>query len=160
MEETVTGPGLPESPDEMPGDDRDTIDDTSHEQLDEAEVLDGDAPERSPEDPLDEGWSPNEKPRGTTAWGTTALEEERGEPLDERLRDELPDDDADDDGDGLGDTSDTDGELLDDDEVGDARSGRLVLRDGADDSFADDVGVDGAGASAEEAAMHVVGDDR
>ena len=143
----------------MPGDDRDSIDDTSHEQLDEAEVLDGDAPERGPEDPLDEGWSPNEKPRGTTAWGTTALEEERGESLDGRLRREesLPDDDE---GDGLGDASDTDGELLDDDEVGDVRSGRLVLRDGADDSFADDVGVDGAGASAEEAAMHVVGDER
>ncbi|MFC5064446.1 DUF5709 domain-containing protein [Actinomycetospora atypica] len=154
----MTGPGLPESPDEMPGDDRDSIDDTSHEQLDEAEVLDGDAPERSPEDPLDEGWSPNERPRGTTAWGTTPLEEERGEPLDGRLRREegLPDDDE---GDGLGDESDTDGELYDD-EVGTARSGRLVLRDDADEGFADDVGVDGAGASAEEAAMHVVGDER
>ena len=65
------------------------------------------------------------------------------------------------DGDGLGDTSDTDGELWDD-EVGVSRAGRLVGEDegGAtdDDSemFAGDVGADGAGASAEEAAVHLV----
>lgn len=153
----MTGPGLPESPDEMPGDDRDSIDDTSHEQLDVAEVLDGDAPERDPEDPLDAGWIPNERTRGVDAWGVTQREEEEGEPLDDRLRPEVPED-RDDEGDGLGDASDTDGELYDD-EVGDTRSGRLVLRDEGDEGYADDVGVDGAGASAEEAAMHVIGDE-
>ncbi|HVV19682.1 MAG TPA: DUF5709 domain-containing protein, partial [Pseudonocardiaceae bacterium] len=58
-----------------------------------------------------------------------------------------------------GDTSDTDGELYDD-EVGTDRSGRLVEdEDARDDYFATDVGIDGAGASAEEAAVHVVPDD-
>ena len=69
-----------------------------------------------------------------------------------------------DDSDGLGDTSDTDGELVDD-EVGGERSGRLVAPDeGAHedeekDLVATDVGIDGGAASAEEAAMHVVDED-
>ena len=52
-----------------------------------------------------------------------------------------------------------------DDEVGDARSGRLVDPDGGfgedteKDLVGDDVGIDGAAASAEEAAVHVVPDD-
>ena len=68
-----------------------------------------------------------------------------------------------DDGDGLGDSSDTDGELLDD-EVGDARAGRLVDSDDGgnedtdDELWARDEGIDGAAASAEEAAVHVVRD--
>jgi hypothetical protein len=66
-----------------------------------------------------------------------------------------------DEGDGLGDASDTDGELLDD-EVGDARAGRLVdagdggTADDDDELYAVDEGIDGAAASAEEAAVHVV----
>ena len=148
----------PDTPDSLGGDDPDTVDDTSLEQLDEAESLDN--PDL--DDPLDEGVSPHEQPWGTTAWGTTAQEEDEGEPLAGRLRRELPDDHDGEDGDGadgLGDASDTDGELWDD-EVGDARSGRLVLREDGEDFFADDVGVDGAGASAEEAAIHLVDDDR
>ena len=75
---------------------------------------------------------------------------------------ELPDD-ADDEGDGLGDSSDTDGELLDD-EVGDVRAGRLVDADDGgdvdtdDELYARDEGIDGAAASAEEAAVHIVRD--
>ena len=75
---------------------------------------------------------------------------------------ELPDG-ADDDGDGLGDSSDTDGELLDD-EVGDVRAGRLVDADDGgtsdtdDELCARDEGIDGAAASAEEAAVHIVRD--
>ncbi|MEJ2862024.1 DUF5709 domain-containing protein [Actinomycetospora flava] len=145
----------PETPDSLGGDDPDTVDDTSLEQLDEAESLDN--PDL--DDPLDEGVSPNEQPWGTTAWGTTQEEEEEGEPLADRLRRERSDPDDDEDGDGLGDASDTDGELWDD-EVGEARSGRLVLREDGEDFFADDVGVDGAGASAEEAAIHLVDEDR
>ncbi|MHC1560861.1 DUF5709 domain-containing protein [Actinomycetospora sp. C-140] len=145
----------PETPDSLGGDDPDTVDDTSLEQLDEAESLD----DRDLDDPLDEGVSPNERPWGTDAWGTTQEEEEEGEPLADRLRREVPDDDADDEGDGLGDESDTDGELWDS-EVGEARSGRLVLREDGEDFYADDVGVDGAGASAEEAAIHLVDDER
>jgi hypothetical protein len=109
-------------------------------------------------DPLDEGVSPAERPWIGGGWGVTAREEATGEPLDGRLARELPGGDEDD-GDGLGDASDTDGELWDD-EVGEVRAGRLLARDGAPDTdlWASDAGVDGAGATAEEAAMHIVGD--
>lgn len=71
----------------------------------------------------------------------------------------MPDDD------GIGDTWDTDGEPLDD-EVGAERAGRLVAPDKGvrkseeSELFAEDVGIDGAAASAEEAAMHLVEDVR
>ena len=110
-------------------------------------------------DPLDEGVSPPDRPWVGDGWGVTAREEAQGEGLDGRLARELSDGAADD-GDGLGDTSDTDGELRDD-EVGDVRSGRLVATDQGDpdrEPWASDIGIDGAGASAEEAAVHVVGD--
>jgi hypothetical protein len=96
-------------------------------------------------------------------WGVTASEEADGESLDGRLARELPDGDAAGDDDGLGDASDTDGELLDD-QVGSARAGRLVesdeggLTDNDEELHATDVGVDGAAASAEEAAIHIVSD--
>lgn len=109
----------------------------------------------------DEGYSPPERPLGATAWGVTEQEAESPEDLDERLAREEPDVDDSADGDGIGDTTDTDGEPIDD-EVGDARSGRLVPEDveasDSRDVWARDVGVDGAGASAEEAAVHVVPD--
>jgi hypothetical protein len=109
-------------------------------------------------DVLDEGWSPPERPWASTGWGTTAREAASGEPLEARLARELPDGD-DWAGDGLGDASDTDGELLDD-EVGDVRAGRLLTAGGTFDDDAElyalDAGIDGAAASAEEAAVHVV----
>ena len=142
-------------PDNLGGDDPDADDDTVFEQLDQQDSLaDPDVP-----DPLDEGISPNEQPWGTTAWGVTDAEEREGQPLAGRLRREVPDSSADDDGDGLGDADDTDGELWDDEVGGGRRAGRLVLQDGGEDFWADDVGVDGAGASAEEAAVHIVDDD-
>jgi hypothetical protein len=113
-------------------------------------------------DPLDEGWSPAERPWAVDDWGTTGDEEERGESLDGRLARELPDA-RDAEGDGLGDASDTDGELLDE-EVGDVRAGRLAEDDdgaGTDteaELTAFDRGIDGGAASAEEAAVHVVAD--
>jgi hypothetical protein len=132
--------------------DPDEGDDTVDEQLDSAETL------TDPRvDILDEGWSPNEQPRGLDAWGITPEEERTGQPLAGRLRRESPDETTDDDGDGLGDARGTDGELYDD-EVGGARSGRLVLAEGDEDGFAEDIGIDGAGASAEEAAVHLVED--
>ncbi len=115
---------------------------------------------RGVRDVLDTGWSPPERPWAVNDWGTTEAEESAGESLDGRLARELPDG-AVDDGDGLGDASDTDGELLDD-EVGDRRAGRLVDADdgGTTDTdaelYARDAGIDGAAASAEEAAVHVV----
>ncbi|NMI01614.1 DUF5709 domain-containing protein [Pseudonocardia acidicola] len=136
----------------------DDADDVVFEQLDAEDTLD----DRGPADPLDEGYSPPERPWAIDGWGTTAREEAEGESLDERLARELPDGEPFD-GDGLGDASDTDGELLDD-EVGSVRSGRLVAADqggpfdGDDELYATDVGVDGAAASAEEAAVHRVED--
>ncbi len=132
--------------------DPDEADDRVDEQLDNAEAL------TDPRvDVLDEGWSPVEQPWGVDAWGITPEEERTGQPLAGRLRRETPDENTDGDGDGLGDARGTDGELYDD-EVGDARSGRLVLGADGDDLVADDIGIDGAGASAEEAAVHLVAD--
>ncbi|MFF2100523.1 DUF5709 domain-containing protein [Streptomyces sp. NPDC058202] len=115
------------------------------------------------DDPLDRGWSPPERPWAVEHQGVTASEAVAGETLDERLAEELPDVVASD-GDGIGDCEDTDGEPLDD-EVGDRRSGRLVAPDeGAHEDeesglIATDIGIDGAAASAEEAAMHIVDED-
>ncbi|MCX4552663.1 DUF5709 domain-containing protein [Streptomyces sp. NBC_01387] len=116
-------------------------------------------------DPYDEGWSPPERPLGVDHVGTTAEEQHEGETLDERLAEELPDPAMlrAPHGDGIGDSSDSDGEALDD-EVGAGRAGRLVAPDeGAHeeaekDMLAEDVGIDGGAASAEEAAVHVVPD--
>jgi hypothetical protein len=125
-------------------------------------------PEDTLEDPhgvrdvLDTGWSPAERPWAVNDWGTTEAEESAGESLDGRLARELPDGAADE-GDGLGDASDTDGELLDD-EVGDVRAGRIVdsgdggTTDDDEELWAQDEGIDGAAASAEEAAVHIVRD--
>ncbi|GAP49176.1 MULTISPECIES: DUF5709 domain-containing protein [Streptomyces] len=115
------------------------------------------------DDPLDRGWSPPERPWAVEHTGVTAAERLRGETLDQRLAEELPEPVAPD-GDGLGDCQGTDGELLDN-EVGAARSGRLVAPDeGAHEDeesalVAMDVGIDGAAASAEEAAVHIVDED-
>ncbi|MGK5694350.1 DUF5709 domain-containing protein [Streptomyces sp. URMC 128] len=115
------------------------------------------------DDPLDRGWSPPERPWAVEHRGVTAAERRQGETLDERLAEELPEPVAPD-GDGLGDCQGTDGELLDN-EVGAARSGRLVAPDeGAHEDeesalVAMDVGIDGAAASAEEAAVHIVDED-
>ncbi|MET8573570.1 DUF5709 domain-containing protein [Streptomyces sp. NPDC005012] len=114
------------------------------------------------DDPLDRGWSPPEKPWGVEHTGETAAEQHRGESLDERLAKEVPDGpDLGLDGDGIGDSVDTDGEPLDA-EVGSARAGRLVApdeglrRDTEAVLAARDVGIDGAAASAEEAAVHLI----
>ena len=112
------------------------------------------------------GYSPADRPWVSNDWGTTEREEEAGESLDGRLARELPERVEYPEGDGLGDTSDTDGELIDD-EVGSRRAGRLVEpseddEDGADtedELYAEDEGNDAGAASAEEAAIHVVRDD-
>ncbi len=142
-------------------DNQDDLDDTA--QLDYSDTLN----DRDVPDPLDEGYSPPERPWAVEDWGTTAGEEAGHEDLDHRLARELPEvgvDDEGDEGDGIGDASDTDGEAYDD-QVGETRAGRLVaedeggVRDDDPDAWASDIGIDGAGASAEEAAMHVVDDD-
>jgi len=112
------------------------------------------------EDPLDRGYSPPEKWSAAQGYGNTPYEEATGETLDQRLVQEEPEPDPYEQAE-QGESPDESAEL-EDGEVGDQRAGRLVDPDqglGEDtesDLVADDVGIDGAAASAEEAAMHVV----
>jgi hypothetical protein len=111
-------------------------------------------------DPLDEGYSPPEKWSAAEKYGNTPLEEQLGENLDQRLEQEVAEPDP------YEEAARTPTEELDGalpvGEVGDERAGRLVAPDeglSEDDepkAVADDVGVDGAAASAEEAAVHVI----
>jgi hypothetical protein len=113
-------------------------------------------------DELDRGYSPPERYSAGQGYGNTPWEEEHRETIDQRLGQEEPDADP------YAETSDDvdDEDDLDDGEVGDARAGRLVDPDrgvGEDeekDLVGEDVGIDGAAASAEEAAMHIVEDFR
>lgn len=112
---------------------------------------------RGLEEPLDEGYSPPEKWSAAQGYGNTPLEEAEGESLDQRLAQEEPEPDP------YEAAAEAEAaEDLDDGEVGTERAGRLVDPDqglGPDrekDLVGDDVGIDGAGASAEEAAMHIV----
>lgn len=100
--------------------------------------------DRAVGDLLDEGYSPPERDR-TNHFGETALEERTGEPLDQRLAEEEPD---------IWDRPDLDGREPD-------RAGRLVADADAldgrpNDTYAEDAGVAGGAASAEEAAVHVI----
>jgi hypothetical protein len=122
----------------------------SEDQLQPSDTLD----DRGVEDVLDEGYSPPEREPGHLRH---PHEVDEPETLDERLAQEEPEVGAD-----LDEESD---DNLEDGEVGDARSGRLVAQDegsGADEDselWATDAGIDGAGASAEEAAMHIIDED-
>jgi hypothetical protein len=112
---------------------------------------------------LDEGYSPPERPSELGAWGLTTTEARTHESLARRLAREVPDVTDDWDGDGIGDSADRDGEPIDD-QVGDVRAGRLVAfgvdpTDPGTDYLAHDVGIDGGGASAEEAAIHIIVDE-
>ncbi|MBW8795658.1 MAG: hypothetical protein JF597_19325 [Streptomyces sp.] len=119
--------------------------------------------ERTYDDMLDEGYSPPEKPLGVTRTGTTAHEQRAGESLDERLGQEVPDVAAPE-GDGVGDLPGGEGEPYDA-ETGDRRAGRLVApdegvrSDTTKEAVAEDAGVDGGAAGAEEAAVHVLPDE-
>ena len=112
------------------------------------------------DDELDRGYSPPEHYSAGQGYGNTPWEEEHRENIDQRLRQEIPDTDPYAETD---DPDDADG-MLDDGEVGSRRAGRLVDPDeglGEDeekDLVGDDIGIDGAGASAEEAAVHIVED--
>lgn len=128
--------------------------------LEQSENLDQRQPEdtlvdRGVDDVLDEGYSPPENWGPGEGFGSTASETEQGESLDQRVSQEEPDVDP----------YAENGEDVGGPEVGVVRSGRLVAPDeGAhndDDQelVAEDVGFDGAAASAEEAAVHVVDDE-
>jgi hypothetical protein len=124
------------------------------------------------DDPLDRGVVPPERWSAGVRFGDTATEQSEGESLDQLLAEEEPDpvldfDDDDDEDEDLEDDDagdeDVDGLLLDDGP--DHRAGRLVAEDeGAhpdeeEDLVARDVGIDAGGATAEEAAVHVVEED-
>ena len=112
-------------------------------------------PASDPADELDAGYSPPEKWSVVNRFGATSWEEAHGESLDRRLSQEEPEPDP------YAEDDDLD-EADEDREVGDRRAGRLVDPDlgyGEDtekDLVGWDAGIDGAGASAEEAAMHIV----
>lgn len=145
--------------------DRD-LDPSEYDEIpDESEQLDQIQPEdsledRGVDDVLDEGITSSEK------WSVLDRGRDEHETLDERLAEEVPDsgaadypgsDDRDDDGD-----EQPIEDFIDDGEVGRERAGRLVDPNegiGSDDEpelVGEDVGIDGAAASAEEAAVHVV----
>lgn len=140
--------------------------------LEDYEVLDSfDTLASAPgDDPLDRGVATPERWSAGMRFGTTAEEQQVGESLDELLAEELPDD-------GLGPEDDRpdgvhwDGNASDDDiarfaaaDGPDPRAGRLittaadgiwdVYRAWDDDATARDMGIDGGGATAEEAALH------
>ncbi|HJY95832.1 MAG TPA: DUF5709 domain-containing protein [Streptosporangiaceae bacterium] len=125
------------------------------------------------DDPLERGVVPPERWSAGVRFGDTATEQSEGESLDQLLSEEEPDpalefdddegeEDEEEEDDDAGD-EDVDGLLLDDGP--DPRAGRLVAEDeGAhpdeeEDLVARDVGIDAGGATAEEAAMHVVEED-
>ena len=113
--------------------------------------------DRGLSEPLDEGYSPPEKWSAGEGYGNTQLEEELGETLDQRIAQEEPEPDPYEQA--ALETEDVGGE------VGTERAGRLVDEnagvgpDEESDLIGQDVGIDGAGASAEEAAVHVIDDD-
>ena len=137
--------------------DRESYGDYSVDDEDQPSNVDG-LPDPDVEDELDRGYSPPEKWSAAQGYGNTPYEEATGESLDQRVAQEDPEADPYAEAD-RGDDPDDD---LDDGEVGDQRAGRLVDPDqglGEDtesDLVGEDVGIDGAAASAEEAAVHVV----
>ena len=120
----------------------------SGDQLQPQDTLD----DRGVDDVLDEGISPPEELRGAKAKGVTPAEAVEGETIDDRIRQEEPEvwEEAD---------AESDAEILDGPvggEVGEERAGRLLSTDEhvEQDLIAEDEGIDGAGASAEEVAVH------
>jgi Family of unknown function (DUF5709) len=144
------------------------------EDLEDYEVLDPSDTLAGPpgDDPLDRGVATPERWSRAIRSGGTADEQQEGESLDELLAEEEPDVDAwaygDDDFAGL-DENEPAGDVRRSlrEEGPDRRAGRLVAEDNDDESaYADDgeavardAGVDSGGATAEEAAVHVVADE-
>ena len=130
---------------------------------DESEQLDQLQPEetlldRGVDDVLDEGYVSPERWSPAQGYGNTAAEMKRGETLDQRIAQENPDITEDEQTPWKPDPSEPR-------EVGNHRAGRLVDANGGypgedveAESVGHDVGIDGAAASAEEAAMHIIDD--
>jgi hypothetical protein len=120
--------------------------------LDASDTLEGDLVT----DPLDTGVAPADRWSGANRFGTTTAEARIGESLDRRLAQEEPDVDP------LADPPDDEDEIVRRGYEREPRAGRLepleLSADGETDMLARDVGIDAGGASAEEAAMHIVDD--
>jgi hypothetical protein len=138
---------MSESDDTTFGDDVYVGGDDDAEYLDPAETLTGEGAEL--DEPLDTSYSPPDFSPVATRYGNTAAEQAEGESLDQRLAQEVPD-------------------VTPDDVTGQEpapRAGRLVAPDEGAHSdteaapIASDVGKAGSAATAEEAAMHIVGED-
>ena len=117
-------------------------------------------------EPLDEGYSPPEKWSVGQGYGNTPLEEAMGENLEQRVAQEVPEEDPYEEAEATP-VSVIEGGLEDEVvEVGDERAGRLVAPDEGVHTdteplaYAEDVGIDGAGAGAEVAAVHVIVEDQ
>lgn len=106
-------------------------------------------------DVLDTGIDAGDRYSAATRFGTTSAEERRGESLDQLLAEEEPDT-------GPDEPWNDEDQPSDDGSGPSPRSGRLVAPDEGAHSdedasaFAFDVGIDGGGAAAEEAAVHIV----
>ena len=137
-----------------------TSDDDRSEQLDQDQLQPGySLNDRGVDDALDEGYSPPEGYSVETRVGDR-------ETLDQRLAEEEPEPDPYAEAEPETNLTVRDElENVDDGEVGEVRAGRLVDPNegiGPDvdkDLVGSDVGIDGAAATAEEAAMHIVPDD-
>ncbi|MDO5682111.1 MAG: DUF5709 domain-containing protein [Propionibacteriaceae bacterium] len=128
------------------------------EQLDQLES-DRSLIDRGVPDPLDEGYIPPDDWSVAEGFGNTAAEMRQGETLEMRIKQEIPETDPR----AAEDTERGDEEILDDREVGRLRAGRLIDanqgypgEDRESQLIGSDVGIDGAAASAEEAAMHII----
>ena len=120
--------------------------------------------DRGVDDALDEGYSPPERPYGRGAFGPPEsmdqlLAEEEQDPA-SRINSPLDRDDQQ-----RSDEAERETEFPQRGEVGRVRAGRLVAPDrgfGEDteaELVADDVGISGGAASAEEAAVHIIDDE-
>lgn len=113
--------------------------------------------DRGVDDVLDEGYVAPDDWSTAQGYGNTPAEQRDGETLEMRIKQEIPDPDPD---------ADVDEDWRRGEanrEVGSRRAGRLVAVDGGSlladheaEALAREVGIDGAAASAEEAAMHVI----
>lgn len=127
------------------------------EQLDQLES-DRTLVDRGLRDPLEEGYIPPDHWSAAEGFGNTAEEMRQGETLEQRIKQEEPERTD------VG--SDPEVETLNDHEVGHRRAGRLVDanfgypgEDRESRLIGNDVGIDGAAAGAEEAAMHIIDED-
>jgi hypothetical protein len=143
---------MSERSDEMQPSEYDEIPDES-EQLDQIQPYDS-LEDRGVDDVLDEGLTTPER------WSVMERTQEH-DTIDERISEEEPDPTQT----VQDETGDEYEDFIDDGEVGGRRSGRLVDpnegigQDVDGELYGTDVGIDGAAASAEEAAVHVIEDE-